>query len=79
MLGATQHPVEGREGVEQLRLGGIGLDIGRKPTDSVIVADHDLEAPPAIVERACELRLELGCSEALAEDREGMELAAGDI
>ena len=63
----------------RLRLGAVALDIGRQPANAVIVADHDLEAPPAIVERAGELRHELGRDLALVKNGERMELAAGDV
>jgi hypothetical protein len=46
---------------------------------AIFVADHDLEAPPAVVERPGELGHELGRLVAIAEHGEGVELAAGDV
>jgi hypothetical protein len=79
VLGGSEHPVDRGEGLEQLGLGAVGLDIGREPADAVIVADHDLKAPPAVIERAGELGHELGRLIAFPEHGEGMELAAGDV
>src|SRR5205823_14819329 len=54
-------------------------NIGRQPADAVIVADHDLEPPPAVVERASELRLPLRSDRILLIEAERMKLAASDV
>ena len=64
---------------DELRFGAVGFDIGRQPADAVIVADHDLEAAPAVIERAGELRHELRRDVVLVKHGERVELAAGDI
>ena len=68
-----------REGREELGLGLVPLGIGGQPAYSVIVADHDLEAAPAIIDRGDELGAPLRRHPVAAEVAERMELAAGDV
>ena len=79
MLGRREQSIDRREGGDDLGVGAVGLDIGRQPTDPIIVADHDLEAPPAVIERPGELRFPLWGDRVVAEQPKGVELAAGDI
>ena len=51
--------------------GAVGFDVSRQPADAVIVADHDLEAAPAVIERAGELRHELRRDRVFAEQAKG--------
>ena len=44
MLRRREHAVQRREVGDDLRFRAVGLDIGWKPADSVIVADHDLDS-----------------------------------
>jgi hypothetical protein len=79
VLGARQCTVDRREVRDRLRFGRARFDIGRQPADAVIVADHDLIAPPAVVERTSELRLPLRRDRVLSEQPERMELSAGYV
>ncbi len=79
MLGWAQHPVDRREVGDDFRVRAVRFDIGRKPADPVIVADHDLKSPPAIFERPGELGLPLAGDRVVAEKAERMELATGDV
>src|SRR5574338_1370319 len=79
VLGPAEHAVHRREVRYLLRLGLARLDIGGKPADAVVVADHDLKPAPAVIERAAELRHELGRDRILAEQPERVELPAGDV
>src|SRR3546814_4776150 len=52
----------GREGRKLGLLGG-AFGIGRQPAHAIIVADHDLKAAPAVIERRGELAPPLGRAE----------------
>ncbi len=79
MFADRQQAVDRWEVGSELFLQLVTRDIGRQPADSVIVADHDLEAAPAIFSRSCVLSHELGARIVGMEHRERMELASGDI
>src|SRR3546814_4617130 len=68
----------GREGRKLGRLGR-AFGIGRQPAHAIIVADHDLKAPPAVIERRGELPPPLGRHGIGVEQAEGVELPAGDV
>jgi hypothetical protein len=78
VLVRAERAVDRRE-VRHERGFGLALRKSRQPAYAVIVADHDLEAAPAVIGGAAELLAPLGCDRALAKVAERVELAAGEV